>query len=172
MIIALNNKSNLGKQDFMNYQRELSSIVTSHKMIVCPTFLNVVKYAIPTMSLGSQNVSKTDTGAYTGEVSASMLKSYGVEYCIVGHSERREYQKETNEEIHEKIKRLLENDIKPILCIGETLEQRNNNQVEEVLRVELDSALETKFLCSIAIFNSSSDISNAGSNLLTNLVTG
>jgi len=92
------------------------------------------------IKLGSQNVSASDNGAYTGEISASQLKSYQVEYAIVGHSERREYQRETNEEINKKIKQLYKNDITPILCIGETLEERKQNKVNEVLEEELTIA--------------------------------
>ena len=80
---------------------------------------------------------------YTGEVSASQLKSYNAEYCIVGHSERREYQKESNEEISLKINKLFTEGIIPILCVGETKEQRENNQVEAVLKEEILSATKT-----------------------------
>ena len=111
MIIALNNKSNLEKNRFREYQKELSTINTFNKMIVCPTFLNISNYNLNNFSLGSQNVSINDNGAYTGEISASQLKSFGVEYAIVGHSERRQYQKETNDEINKKVNNLLENDI-------------------------------------------------------------
>ena len=117
MIIALNNKSNLEKNRFREYQKELATINTFNKMIVCPTFLNISNYNLNNFSLGAQNVSINDNGAYTGEISASQLKSFGVEYAIVGHSERRQYQKETNDEINKKVNNLLENDIIPILCI-------------------------------------------------------
>ena len=142
MIIALNNKSNLEKEPFTEYIEKINEIQTTHQIIVCPTTLNVSSTNLKTANLGAQNVSTKDNGAYTGEVSASQLKSYGVEYCIIGHSERREYQRETNEEIHEKIKKLLENNIRPILCIGETKEQREKNQVEEILKEELLTAIQ------------------------------
>ena len=105
MIIALNNKSNLDKYEFLDYQRKLSSLNTNSNIIVCPTLLNINLYNITKFSLGAQNVSMNDEGAYTGEVSAKDLKTSGVEYCIVGHSERRAYQKESDEEINEKIKK-------------------------------------------------------------------
>lgn len=141
MIIALNNKSNLEKAEFNVYLRELSEINTNHKLILCPTFLNISLYKESNILLGAQNVSKTINGAYTGEISASQLKSYDVKYCIIGHSERRRYQKETNEEIGIKAKRLLDNDIIPILCIGETLEERDNNQTEQIIKNQLQEAL-------------------------------
>ncbi len=142
MIIALNNKSNLAKAEYQEYLEQLGRIQTEDTLILCPTFLNISNFALNNCYLGAQNVSKNNNGAYTGEISASQLKSYKVKYCLIGHSERREYQKESLEDIHEKLLRLLENDITPILCIGETLEERNNNVVEEVLRKELLTALE------------------------------
>ncbi len=141
MIVALNNKSNLEKEEFINYLEGLKNIKTNSNLILCPTFLNIplVNIDIP---VGSQNVSINDNGAFTGEISAKQLKSFNVKYAIVGHSERREYQRETNEEIKEKINKLKENDITPILCIGESKEERDNNTYKEVLKEEL-SILDT-----------------------------
>ncbi len=142
MIIALNNKSNLEKEEFKKYLEELKTVETTETLILCPTFLNISMVSNSNIKLGSQNVSISDNGAYTGEISASQLKSYQVEYAIVGHSERRDYQRETNEEINQKIKQLFKNDITPILCIGETLEERNQNKVNEVLEKELTIATQ------------------------------
>lgn len=136
MIIALNNKSNLEKDEFLNYIEELKKIQTNNTLILCPTFLNI-PLVDNTILLGSQNVSSKDNGAYTGEISATQLKTHNVKYSIVGHSERREYQKETNNDIKEKVNKLLENDIIPILCIGETLDERKTNKYKEVLKEEL-----------------------------------
>lgn len=140
MIVALNNKSNLNKDEFIDYLNELKKINTSSTLILCPTFLNIG--LVDGILLGSQNVSKFDDGAYTGEISANELKSYNVKYAIVGHSERRNYQKETNEDIKLKLIKLIENDITPILCIGESKEERQNNTYKEVLKEEL-SILDT-----------------------------
>ena len=140
MIIALNNKSNLEKEEFKKELEELKTVETTETLILCPTFLNISIVSNSNIKLGSQNVSVSDNGAYTGEISASQLKSYQVKYAIVGHSERREYQRETNEEINKKIKQLFKNDITPILCIGETLEERKQNKVNEVLEEELTIA--------------------------------
>ena len=142
MIVALNNKSNLDCQEFQHYQEELKKIETKETLILCPTFLNLSQFSSDTIFLGSQNVSSRGNGAFTGEVSALQLKSYGAKYAIIGHSERREYQKESLEEIHEKLLRLLENDITPILCIGETREEREQGKVEEVLEREILSAIQ------------------------------
>ena len=140
MIVALNNKSNLDKEAFLTYQEELRKIKTNIKLILCPTFLNINLFQLENFSLGAQNVSKANPGAFTGEIAAEDLKKSNVKYTIIGHSERREYQKESNEEIQEKMKRLIENDIIPILCIGETKKEREEAKVEEVLKKELEVA--------------------------------
>ena len=142
MIVILNNKSNLSKDEFLNYQEELKKIKSPYEIVLCPTYLNIGLFNIDNISLGSQNVSCNSDGAYTGEISAKSLKKIGVSYSLVGHSERRAYQKETNKEINEKIKRLLENDITPVLCVGETKEERENNQVEEVIKKQILEAIE------------------------------
>ena len=74
MIIALNNKSNLSKDEFIKYQQNLSNINSSNKMILCPTFLNINNFNLTNFSLGAQNVSMNNDGAYTGEISANSLK--------------------------------------------------------------------------------------------------
>lgn len=140
MIVALNNKCNLKKQEYEAYITELNKINCQSKLILCPTLLNLGNSNNINISLGAQNVGVKESGAFTGEVSASQLKSYNVKYCLVGHSERREYQNESLLEINEKVKRLFEEDIIPILCIGETKEQREANQVEKVLEEEIITA--------------------------------
>lgn len=140
-IIALNNKSNLSKEEFKEYISNLNNINTNNPVILCPIYLNIPLFSSNKIFLGAQNVSKTNNGAYTGEVSASQLKSFNVKYCIVGHSERRQLLKETNEDISEKIKRLVSNDIVPILCIGETQEEYNNHKTKEVILSELKESL-------------------------------
>lgn len=142
MIVALNNKCNLNKTDFNNYLSELSSIKTSHKIILCPSTINIPEFNLQSISLGAQNVSSNTQGAFTGEVSASQLKSYNVEYTIIGHSERREYQKESNEEINKKINRLFQEDIIPILCVGETKEEREAEKVEKIISEEILTAIK------------------------------
>lgn len=140
MIIALNNKSNLGKEDFYVYQERIGDIEKNSQIILCPTLLNINLFDLENVSLGAQNVSTQDSGAYTGEVSAKDLKASEVSYCIVGHSERRTYQRETLEEVHDKVKKLFEYDITPILCIGETKEEREQGLVGQVLKEEIETA--------------------------------
>lgn len=140
MIVALNNKSNLNKTEFLEYQEKLDTIECESMLILCASPLNIANYNLVNCHWGSQNVSKDLIGAHTGEVAASQLKSYGVEYCIVGHSERRADQKETNEEIAEKIKNLYAEGITPILCVGETREERENGKVTEIIEEEINVA--------------------------------
>ena len=130
MIVALNNKSNLNKQEFFKYIEELNTINTKHILILCPNYLNISNASNTKTLLGSQNVSMNPSGAYN------------VDYSIVGHSERRKYQNETDDEIYEKIIMLLQERITPILCVGETKEERENNKVEEVLNKQLNKLLK------------------------------
>ena len=141
MIVVLNNKSNLDKKEFMEYQNELKKIESSHQLVICPSQVYLNSIDLPTFDLGSQNVSSYHQGAYTGEIYAHQLKSLDVKYCLVGHSERRKYQRETNKDINEKIKRLLEEEITPILCIGETKEQKDSKRTKSVLLSELNECL-------------------------------
>ena len=83
-----------------------------------------------------------EKGAYTGEVSGQMLKVIGVEYVIIGHSERRQYFAETDETVNKKIKSALKYDLKPIVCVGETLEQREAGQTEKVVTNQIEKAFE------------------------------
>lgn len=142
MIIVLNNKSNLDKKEFNEYLDELSKINTNHQIVLCPSFINIDSIDINNVEVGAQNVSSFEEGAYTGEVAASQLKSYNVKYALVGHSERRAYEQETYADINHKIKELLESNIIPILCVGETKKEKDNNLLEEVLEKQITSALE------------------------------
>ena len=140
MIVALNNKCNLTKEEFKEYQIKLQNIKTTSNIILCPSFLYLDQFNLTNIQLGAQNVSATDCGAYTGEVSAKQLKEENVAYCIVGHSERREYQQETNEEINEKIKKLFSYQITPILCVGEKRTEREEGLEKQVILKELTIA--------------------------------
>ncbi len=93
--------------------------------------------------VGAQNCSEQNSGAFTGEVSASMLSSIGCSYVLVGHSERRQYFKETNELCSKKIIQALAQTIKPVYCIGETLEQRKNNTHFDIVKTQINEALGT-----------------------------
>ena len=141
-IVIGNQKMYMNKEDVLTFVETLKNTNMDNKqVIVCPTF-PFLEYYNGVVLVGAQNVSTNDNGAYTGEVSASQLKSLNIPYCIVGHSERREYNKETDEEINIKIKKLLAQDITPILCIGEKLEERQNKSTETVIKNELNGDLK------------------------------
>jgi len=142
MIIALNNKSNLNKEEFLKYQEELATVNCNSTMILCASPLNIANYNLTNCHWGAQNVSTESVGAHTGEIAASQLKSYGVKYCIVGHSERRQDQKETNEDIAKKIKNLYAEGITPILCVGETKEERESGKLNAIIEEEILVATE------------------------------
>lgn len=141
MIIG-NQKMYMNKEDVLSFVSMLKNTNLNDKtVIICPSY-PFLEYYVGAVPVGGQNVSINDNGAYTGEISATQLKSLNVSYCIVGHSERREYNCETDVEINQKIKKLLEQDIIPILCIGEKLEERQNELTETVIKTELDGDLK------------------------------
>lgn len=125
----------------------LKNILQSAKadVIVCPPYTSLaiaqqlLKGSI--IKLGAQDVSVQNDGAYTGEISLSMLKSVGCEYVIVGHSERRQYHKETNELINKKVKKVLDGELIPIICVGETLDEREKGIMEQVLTTQTKGVL-------------------------------
>jgi triosephosphate isomerase len=99
------------------------------------------------LELGAQDVSRHAQGAYTGEVSAAMLREFGVRYCIVGHSERRQYHGETDALVAEKAKAALAQGITPIVCVGETLAEREAGQTEEVVKRQLAAVIHVNGHC-------------------------
>lgn len=118
------------------------------ELLICPSFtsLPIARFFLECSSikLGAQNVYPKDAGAFTGEVSPLMLKDLGVSYVICGHSERRQILGESDSFIGEKISALLSHDIAPILCVGETEEEREAGKAEERIREEIQVALEGK----------------------------
>lgn len=116
------------------------------KVVVCPPFtaLSAVREKLEdaTIELGAQNAHYMPSGAYTGEISVDMLKDLGVTYCIVGHSERREYFGETDETVHKKLEVLLDKNITPVLCVGESLAQRQNGEYKEFVEMQIRRALD------------------------------
>ena len=96
---------------------------------------------------GAQDLSAHEHGAYTGEVSAAMLKDFGVRYCLVGHSERRQYHGETDAQVATKAQRALAIGITPIVCVGETLEERDAGRTEEVVKLQLAAVIHANGHC-------------------------
>ena len=113
-------------------------------MIIAPPFTHLARISEVTgnVKLAAQNVSAKESGAYTGEVSVGMLKSCGVSYVIVGHSERRSYFKESDAFLNEKVHILLANDLSPIFCCGELLEERQAETHFDVVREQVTAALK------------------------------
>ena len=145
-IIAGNWKMNKTVAEAVSLIEKIKPLVKDAQceVVVCPTFLcldAVIKAAKGSnIKVGAQNMHFEENGAFTGEVSPGMLKDMGVEYVIIGHSERRQYFNETDETVNKKLKAAYNHSIFPILCMGETLEQREANITEKVLdnQVKLD----------------------------------
>lgn len=148
-VIAGNWKMN---KDLQQSQKLVSEILNGlgkdnkADVIVCPPFtsLNEVSSLLKgtQIKLGAQNMYYEESGAYTGEVSADMLKSVGCEFVILGHSERRVIFNEPDELINKKIKAALAKGLKPIFCIGELLEQRENDETMQVVSRQVEKGLE------------------------------
>lgn len=150
IIIAGNWKMNKDAHQTAEFCRELkmrlSDVKAGHlKVIVAPSFvlLPVAKEALEGsgIEVSAQDVSSHTEGAFTGEVSAGMLSSLKIAYAIVGHSERRQYHAETNELVRDKVRISLDHKITPIMCIGETLEEREAGETEAVLERQLSGCL-------------------------------
>jgi triosephosphate isomerase len=148
-IVAGNWKMNKTFQDaedlVSTIAEELDGVDTVCEVVLCPPFpyLEMASdYADESgLHIAAQNVSEHNQGAYTGEVSAEMLASIEIGFCIVGHSERRKYFGETNAQLALKVENLLEHAIKPIFCIGELLDERNSNTHFEVVKQQLSEGL-------------------------------
>ena len=146
-IIAGNWKMNMTPGDAEQLVMELIPLVKDAKcdVVVCPPYVDLVtegKLLVGTnIKLGAQNVHWAPKGAFTGEVSADMLLSVGVSYVIVGHSERRQYFGETDETVNKRAKAALEADLIPIICVGETLEQRESGVTEVIVSKQTVAAL-------------------------------
>lgn len=116
------------------------------EIVLCPSHIHISdvarKIRNSDIKLGAQNVFYHNEGSYTGEVSPSQLKEIGVEYVIIGHSERRENLNETDEEVNRKVDVVLENGLTPIVCIGETMEERRDGKTDLVLIKQISKAME------------------------------
>ena len=147
-IIAGNWKMNKTPDEARALVEELIPLVADAEcdVVVCPPFVDLcpVSKAIKgtNIHLGAQNIHWAKSGAFTGEISADMLKKFGVEYAIVGHSERRQYFGETDATVNMRAKAALENDITPIICVGESLEQRERGETDEFVASQVRGALE------------------------------
>ena len=147
-IIAGNYKMNLTASIAEDFVASIMDNIntTEVDVVICPnnTCLDRISSLIEdtNIKLGAQNVHYEISGAYTGETSVDMIYSVGCDYCLAGHSERRQMFNETNEIINKKIKTIISKDIFAILCIGETLEERKNNKLYEVISKQLKECLK------------------------------
>src|SRR5712672_2704594 len=148
LIIAGNWKMNKTVAEALDLVRGLKLELGNVKevdIVVCPPFtaLEEVSKAIldSNIRLGAQNMSEHNVGAYTGEIAAVMLKEFSVRYVILGHSERRQYQKETDSLIAKKALAAHAASLKPIICVGETLAERESGQTEKVLETQVRGSL-------------------------------
>ena len=148
-IVAGNWKMNLNLQEGVALAKELNEALAADKpncgVVICTPFIHLASVAQvinqDIIGLGAENCADKEKGAFTGEVSAEMVKSTGAQYVILGHSERREYYKETPEILKEKVLLALKNGLKVIFCIGETLEEREANKQNEVVKAELEGSV-------------------------------
>ncbi len=147
-IIAGNWKMNKTQKEAKALIEELKPLVADAacEVVVCVPFtdLAAVKKLLrgSNIKLGAQNVHWAESGAFTGEVSADMLKELRVEYVVIGHSERRQYFGETNETVNLRVKAALSRKLKPIVCVGETLEERESGKTEDVLFAQITEGLK------------------------------
>ena len=148
-IVAGNWKMNMNLQDGIALAKELNETLKADKpncgVVICTPFIHLASIAQfldqDIIGLGAENCADKEKGAFTGEVSAEMVKSTGAQYVILGHSERREYYKETPEILKEKVLLALKNNLKVIFCIGESLAEREANKQNEVVKAELEGSV-------------------------------
>ena len=147
-VIAGNWKMNMLPGEAIEFINQLTPLVkdTENEVILCVPYTDLF-YALLTaqetnIKIGAQNMHFEESGAYTGEVSGKMLKSINVEYVIIGHSERRQYFAETDETVNKKVKAAFKYGLKPIVCVGETLEQREAGKAVDIITKQTELALE------------------------------
>lgn len=148
-IVAGNWKMNKNLQDGVALAKEINDICKADKpscdVVICTPFIHLASVAQildqSVVALGAENCADKEKGAYTGEVSAEMVKSTGAQYVILGHSERRQYYNETPGILKEKVLLALQNGLKVIFCCGETLEEREAGKQNEVVKAELEGSV-------------------------------
>ncbi len=157
MLIAGNWKMNTDRREAVSLVDDLKRLVGEEEDVqiaVCPPFVHLGELQPlldgTSIALGAQNMHFEDEGAFTGEISASMLREVGCVFVILGHSERRQSFNETYVEINAKVKQALSYGLKPIVCVGEALAQRKAGQAEEIVRTQASCALEGVTLTSAA----------------------
>lgn len=147
-VIAGNWKMNKSPNDVKTFMESFPTLVkdADAEVVLCVPYIDL-KTALDlaagtNVKIGAQNMHYEEKGAFTGEISPKMLKDINVEYVIIGHSERREYYKETDESVNRKLKAAFEYGLKPILCVGETLSQREEGVTKNFVTTQVDKALD------------------------------
>ena len=132
-----------GNSSFLKDYYEKLKVNSNNCTIICSPsiYLKSLKGNNENLFCGAQDVSSYKEGAYTGELSASMLRDNNIDFCLVGHSERRQYFAETNNNVNIKSSNLIEENIIPVICIGETLEQKEKNLTEEILSTQIKDSI-------------------------------
>lgn len=147
-IVSGNWKMNMLPQDTTEMINKLIPLVkdTKTEVMLCVPYIDINNAVLAAegtnIKIGAQNMFYEDSGAYTGEISPKMLKSAKIDNVILGHSERRKYFHETDEDINKKVKKALETEINPIVCVGETLEERENGKAKDVVKSQVTKDLE------------------------------
>jgi len=145
-VIAGNWKMNKTPLETVEFMKAFPNLIkdSKHDIILCVPYIDLLVALELTkntnIKIGAQNVHYQDEGAYTGEVSPKMLQDIGIEYVIIGHSERRAYYNETDESVNLKIKAALKHDLKPIVCVGESLEQRETGVTKDFVTSQVRNA--------------------------------
>ncbi|MCK5579835.1 MAG: triose-phosphate isomerase [Candidatus Omnitrophica bacterium] len=149
IIIAGNwklNKTAKETTELINLLKRDLSDISEVDSVVCPTFIALAdaRDALDEsgIGLGAQNIYWEDSGAFTGEISGPMLKDLGVQYVIIGHSERRQFFGETDETVNKRIKAALKSDLLPIVCVGEMLEEREADKTFDVIKAQCQGGLK------------------------------
>ncbi len=147
-VIAGNWKMNKSPNDVKTFMESFPTLVkdADAEVVLCVPYIDLktaLDLAMGTnVKIGAQNMHYEEKGAFTGEISPKMLKDINVEYVIIGHSERREYYNETNESVNKKLKAAFEYGLKPILCVGETLSQREEGVTKNFVTTQVEKALD------------------------------
>ncbi|MGN0021433.1 MAG: triose-phosphate isomerase [Sphingobacterium hotanense] len=150
-IVAGNWKMNMDYEQGISLFSEIVNMVKdevrgNQEVVVCSPFIHLPALAklsapVANVAIGAQNIHQAESGAFTGEISASQVKSTGASYVILGHSERRAYFGETDELLAEKVDAALKHDLKPIFCIGETKEERESGSFFDIIKTQLSKGL-------------------------------
>lgn len=130
----------------------ISSLISGYEprdncqVVVCPPYISLLAafklLKDSKIALGAQELSEHKNGAFTGEISAEMLLTVGVSFVIIGHSERRQYHSETDQRVHDRAKTAIEAGLSPIICVGETLSQRESGETKELIKTQIYGALQ------------------------------